>query len=152
MYRLSSKSIYATQTPLRSILWRGEVVGRPLPLGRTRVTFTSAAAGTDATAPLCRVSVMQRPPHQLTRAQRPCLPVHHFSCAVVFFHVFIYALLFSAKPKTNGETGDGNNFVLTKNITGYIGTNTIRFYVLNKNEKNLLQTSEIKMFQDRRPR
>lgn len=36
----------ATQTPLRSILWRGEVVGRPpLPsLGRTRITFTSAAA------------------------------------------------------------------------------------------------------------
>lgn len=59
----------ATQTPLRSILWRGEVVGRPPPppLGRTRVTFTSAAAAARRT-PLRHVSVMQRPPHQLTHA------------------------------------------------------------------------------------
>lgn len=59
----------ATQTPLRSILWRGEVVGRPPPpLGRTRVTFTSAAAAAVRRTPLRRVSVMQRPPHQLTHA------------------------------------------------------------------------------------
>lgn len=56
----------ATQKPLRSILWRGEVVGRPPP-GRTRLTFTSAAVA--RRTPLRGVSVMQRPPHQLTHTR-----------------------------------------------------------------------------------